>query len=216
MENKALVVGKIMKIYEKGMFNDVASVLVLLKPLEVRGKVNYSLVLLPDCEKTYEYIGKNVYVEGSLKTSYMFNDNEKKYVFVEPSIIEEVDDNYKIPEEGEFYKDYTRYNRVILEGEIISDLIYKYIKDRKYGMTRFKLRLLEGSDSVNCIVWDMVPYKVKKGDRIKIVGSMVVLSKRIINSVDEREENEQTSYLIIVQKINNLKDPNEIASTIYK
>ena len=157
------------------------------------GNRNYK-VLVYMLDSQYKYVkGSRVYIDGVLKGDYDFCDSDKKFVYIIPSIIAEVDKDFKIGKNKDFYLDYTAYNRAVLSGVVCKDPIIKEVGKSK--IYRYKIALYNGV-VVKCDSWGNIKglNHVKEGNFIKVVG---------VFSVDDMLEVKGLikSYKVLVQRV---------------
>lgn len=222
-ENKAYIIGKITGEYCRGSHLGVNQVLVLVEDLRKAGKKCYVLVMLPDCESTTELVNKKAIVlaSGVLTSSYIFNGDDVKHVFIEPDNVKELSEDFSLEEVKQFYLNYTLYNRTVLKGEISTDPTYKIVKSVGRGLYKFKLKFRDNTNkqkTVNCTLWDTVNEltKLEKGDNILIVGSMNTTNRITLGLTTNTEEKDYTTYNMLVQKIVDLDNsPEKIAELLY-
>lgn len=225
--NDAFIVGDIVGIEERGIHAGVEQLLVLVRTHRKGSKSHFVLVMLPDCSETLDLIDKKsrIIIQGKLDVSFTFNFENSKYVFINPSKITEVNRDFKMKELKEFYLNYTLYNRVILEGQIIGEPTRKFIKSSGVYLNKFKLKLkgMDGKNkTVNCTLWETVKdmVELRDGLNIKVVSSLSTNNSKIVGMEKNTPKVEGTVnynyYNLIVQKIYDLDNiPEKIAQKIY-
>jgi hypothetical protein len=211
-KNKVYVLGELLGIEEDGEFLNKEHVIVLLKTEREKNKPLYVWVVFPNTNDTKDLIkkGNKVFIEGSMYTSYSFNDKAVSHTFIVPEEVSEVVEDFEIEKSNEFYLNFTVNNRVILEGKINNDPWREFIPPANNFVTRFSIEYECGKEvrSIYCTLWDTVNDvgDLKRDQLIKVVGSFNLLKKerglKVVNGVVvEARKNKLDSYVIVVQKI---------------
>lgn len=209
VSNKSHVIGEITDLLGEGIHRGEEYYLVLVRAIKVEGRRNYVSVILPKEEEYKNLIDKKaiIYAEGAVVSSFNFNDNEVKHIYINPYKIEEVKEEFKVERENEFYVNYTLCNRVVLKGVVDNKSTVKYIESMGMNLTKFRLKSKSGA-TFNCTLWDTVKSieDITEGLPVEIVGSMSVLTKDIVNRHRRKEarvesNEDRTTYNILVQKI---------------
>lgn len=219
-KNKVYVLGTLLGVEEEGIFNGREHYIVLMKTEREKNKPLLVWVVFRKEQKTKDLIlrGNKVFIEGYMATTYTFNSKAVTHTFIVPEKVYEIDKDIEIEKKRDFYLNYTVNNRVILEGRINIEPWREYIPPADNYVTRFSIDYeVKGKKrSMYCTVWDTVNdiEELKKGQRIRIVGSFNLLKKerglKIENGVVvESRKNKLDSYVIVAQRIEILEDVEE-------
>ena len=232
--NNVFIVGDIVGVEGEGIYSGIRQKLVLIKTTRKGSKSHYVTVILPHCESTEKLIRNRtkVMITGKIDASFTFNTQNVKHMFIKPYGIKELPRDFSIEDTGEFYIDYTIYNRVILEGEVVGTPTKKLIKSSGLYLYKFKIKFLgEGNKyrTANCTLWETVKdnVNIKEGLNIRIISCLSVNSDNIISIDDSIKKGQDTNiennsntfynyYNLIVQKIYDLdKVPDNIVRRLY-
>lgn len=217
IKNMAYTIGTLERVLDKGVYEGVKYLLVEVKSLKDKTSVAYTHIILPDSETSLEKINNKelVFAQGILVATFGFNTNAVKHVFIKPDVVKVLEKDFETEKLKDFCLEYTKYNRIVLDCEVYNDTVEKLSKkgDRKFKS--FKILFTdekENSRTMACMIWDTIDGlpQIKKGDKIKIVGSMY------IKDIKEKE-GMKTHYTIYVQNIllNNVNAEN-LSQSLFK
>ena len=217
--NKVLLIGELLGIEENGFYRGTAYNLVLMRTTRSQNKAHYVWILLPQTANYLHMIKEQpfVYIEGILTVSPTFNNKAISHTFITPTKMIPLEGTLDLEDVEDFALNYTRSNRVLLEGRVIGTPWKETIIPLNKSVTRFPMLINVNNTTrkIYCTIWDDVnPLEsIEKGMKLSVLGSYTMLKKErnleiTDGYVSSSLKNKLDSYVVLIQQLIELPDEN--------